>query len=156
MKAFLVSMLTAWSLATADRALGAEPCRLVAGSDQPVTVALAVGDPEGTLVAGATIEVDHPEAKVGIEGEGIHVPPSTIGAKPADAIATANDLGGAVRVVIARAGPLPTNAALFTLHFERCAGAPAVAAADFSCKVTDASDPSSNKIHDVGCRITEP
>jgi hypothetical protein len=135
---------------------GADPCPLVAGSDQPVVVSLSVADPQGTLVAGATIEVDHPEKKVGLEGEGIKVPKSTISGAPADAIASANDLGDRVRVVIARAGELPTNAPLLTLHFARCSGAPAVTAADFSCKVVTAADPTSNKIPDVGCKVTVP
>lgn len=137
-------------------AWGADPCPLVAKSDQPVIVTLEVKDPEATLVAGAVIEVDHPEDKLGIEGEGIAVPKTTISKQPPDAIASANDLGDRVRVVVARAGQLPTNVPLLTLHFERCKDAKAVTAAELSCKVLDASDPSSNKIHDVGCKVTLP
>jgi hypothetical protein len=143
-------------LLAAAPARGADPCPLVAGSDQPVVVTLSVADPQGTLVAGATIEVDHPETKVGLEGEGIKVPKTTISGAPTDAIASANDLGDRVRVVIARAGELPTNTPLLTLHFERCTGAPAVTSADFSCKVVDAADPTSNKIPGVGCKVTVP
>ena len=149
-------VLTAWLLFMAGPALGDEPCRLVPDSDQAVTIGLAVTDPDGTLVAGATVVVDHPEGKIGIVGEGITLPKTTIAGQPPDAVTSANDLGDAVRVVIARAGPLPTNAPLFTLHFQRCAGTPAVVAGDISCKVIDASDPSANKIRGVGCTVTIP
>jgi hypothetical protein len=150
--AFLSLMLLA-----AAPARGADPCPLVAGSDQPVVVELAVADTEGTLVAGVTFEVDHPEKKVGLEGEGIKVPKTTISGAPSDAIASANDLGDRVRVVIARPGELPTNKPLLTLHFARCTGAPAVTAADFSCTVVTASDPTANRIaNGVGCKVTVP
>jgi len=143
-------------LLAATPARGADPCPLVSGSDQPAVVELVVADPNATLVAGATFEVDHPEKKVGLEGEGIRVPKSTISGAPTDAIASANDLGDRVRVVIARAGELPTNGPLLTLHFARCADAPPVPATDFSCKVVTAADPTSNKVPDVGCKVTVP
>jgi hypothetical protein len=143
-------------LVLASAAWAKDPCPLVAKSDQPVGIALVVQDPEATLVAGAVIEVDHPEDKVGIEGEGIAVPKTTISNQPPDAIATANDLGDRVRVVIARAGQLPANQPLLTLHFERCRDAKPIVAADFACKVVDASDPTSHKIHDVDCKVTIP
>src|SRR5436190_2582471 len=94
-------------LLAAVPARGADPCALVGGSDQPAVVELVVADTEGTLVAGVTFEVDHPEKKMGLEGEGINVPKSTISGAPTDAIASANDLGDGVRVVIARPGVLP-------------------------------------------------
>ena len=142
-------------LLAAAQARGADPCPLVAGSDQPVVVELVVADTEGTLVAGATLEVHHPDKKVGLEGEGIHVPKSTISGAPTDAVASANDLGDRVRVVIARPGELPTNKPLLTLHFARCTDAPPVEAADFSCTVVTAADPSANRIASgVGCRVT--
>src|SRR4051812_4189391 len=110
-------------LLVAAPARGADPCPLVGGSDQPVLVELVVADTEGTLVAGVTLEVDHPEKKVGLEGEGIKVPKSTISGAPTDAIASANDLGDRVRVVIARPGELPANEPLLSLHFARCTDA---------------------------------
>jgi hypothetical protein len=143
-------------LLAAAPARGGDPCPLVTGSDQPVVVQLVVDDPRATLVAGATIEVDHPEDKVGLEGEGIKVSPKTISGAPSDAAATANDLGDRVRIVIARAAELPTNQPLLTLHFARCKDAPAVTAADFSCKVVDAADPTINKVGDLRCKVTLP
>jgi hypothetical protein len=144
-------------LLAAAPARGADPCPFVTGSDQPLVVELVVADTNATLVAGATFEVDHPEKKVGLEGEGIQVPKSTISGAPADAVASANDLGDRVRVVIARPGPLPANEPLLTLHFARCSDAPRVTAADFSCTVVTASDPSANKIgNGVGCKVTVP
>jgi hypothetical protein len=139
-------------------ARSADPCPLVAGSDEAVVVALVVDDPRATLVAGATMEVDHPEKEVGLEGEGIHVPTTTISGTPPGAVATANDLGDRVRIVIASAGELPTNQPLLTLHFARCTSAGAVTAADFSCKVIDAADPSTNRVpvDIVRCKVTVP
>jgi hypothetical protein len=114
-----------------------------------------VADPDATLVAGVTLEIDHPEKKVGLEGEGIHVARSTITGAPTEAVASANDLGDRVRVVIARPGELPTNKPLLALHFARCIHAPPANAADFSCKVVTAADPSANKIASgVGCAVT--
>lgn len=143
-------------LIAATRARAEEPCSLVAGSDQPVVVDLVVADPNATPVAGVTFEVDHPEQKVGVEGEGIHVPKSTISGAPKDAIASANDLGDRIRVVIARAGELPVNGPLLTLHFARCAGASAVTAAELPCTVITAADPTSNKTSGVTCTVTLP
>jgi len=142
-------------LLAAAQARGADPCPLIAASDESVVVELVVADTDSTLVAGVTLEVDHPEKKVGLEGEGIHVPKSTITGAPTDAVASANDLGNRVRVVIARPGELPTNKPLLTLHFARCTGAPSVKTADFSCTVVTASDPSANRIASgVGCAVT--
>jgi hypothetical protein len=137
-------------LATAT-AIAGEPCTLVAGSDRAVTVRLT--SPPGALVAGVTLVVDHPEEKVGIPGQGIGVPPGTISDKPADAVATANDLGDAVRVVVARPEELPLDAPLLRLHFERCANAKAPAVDEFGCRVSDAVDPSTNVVRDIACEV---
>src|SRR5262252_7631944 len=88
-------------------ALAAEPCPLVAGSDEKFSVRLTAPQGGDPLVAGATLRIDHPEKQVGIPGEGIALPKGTITGTPPDAVATANDLGDAVRIVIGRAGPLP-------------------------------------------------
>jgi hypothetical protein len=145
-------------LLAVSAARSAEPCRLVAGSDEVVVVKLVVDDPRATVVAGASIEVDHPEKKLGVEGEGIQVPATTISGAPPGAIATANDLGDRVRIVIASAGALPTNEPLLAVHFARCTDAAAATAADFSCKVIDAADPSTNKIplDMVRCTVALP
>jgi hypothetical protein len=150
--AALLLLLTAWPARCAD------PCPLVAGTDEAVVVQLVVDDAKATLVAGAMIEVDHPEKKVGIEGEGIAIPPTTISGAPPGAIATANDLGDRVRIVISSAGELPTNKPLLTLHFARCASATAVTAADFSCKVVDVADPHANElpVDIVRCTVAKP
>ena len=143
----------------ATPAWGEDPCPLVAGSDQPVVVQLVVDVPKGaTVVAGAKLEVDHPETKVGLEGEGIKVPATTISGVPSGVIATANDLSDHVRIVVSTAGELPTNTPLLTLHFARCKDASAVTAGDFSCKVIDAVAPTINKVPltDVTCKVSMP
>jgi hypothetical protein len=135
--------------------LGAsEPCPLVAGSDHAVAIRLTA--PTGAAVAGVTLVVDHPERDVGIPGEGIGVSGAVISHKPADAIASANDLGDAVRVVLARPGELPLDGPLIRLHFQRCEGAKAPAPDAFSCTVREASDPVTNAVTGVGCTVGTP
>lgn len=142
------------SLATGT-AGASEPCRLQAGTDE--TVALRLDAPTGASIAGVTLVVDHPEAAVGIPGEGIKLEQAkVISHKPSDAIASANDLGDAVRVVIARPGELPLDGSLLRLHFQRCDGAKAPDIAAFSCKVQDASDPSTNAVSGVTCSVVAP
>ena len=145
-------------LLAAAPSMSADPCPLVAGSDEAVIVQLVVADRTATPIAGVTMELDHPEKKVGLDGEGIHVPATTISGTPPGAVATANDLGDRVRIVIASAGELPSNEPLLTLHFARCTNAAAVTAADFSCKVVDAADPSTNKVplDLVRCTVAVP
>jgi hypothetical protein len=145
-------------LLAAVPARGGDPCPLVAGSDRAVVVQLAVDSPSATQVAGVKLEVDHPEAKVGLEGEGIKVPATTISDTPSGVIATANDLGDRVRIVVSTAEDLPTNKPLLTLHFSTCKGAPAAAAGDFACKVLDVVAPTLNKVPlpDVRCTVTLP
>jgi hypothetical protein len=132
-----------------------EPCALAAEGTQ--TVALSLSAPEGAEVAGVTMVVDHPETRVGIRGEGIQLRQSAvISQKPADAVASANDLGDSVRVVIARPGELPLHVPLLRLHFDRCEGAPPADPAAFACTVRDASDPSTNPVAGVRCAVVAP
>ena len=110
-------------LTAAAGASAADPCRLRADTD--VAVAVSVTGAEGLLVAGVTLVVDHPEDAVGIPGEGIDVPRTTISDTPSGSVATANDLGGSVRVVLAQATALPLDRPLLKLHFQQCEGAKA-------------------------------
>jgi len=144
-------------VALAADAWATEPCPLDANIEQVVSVELTAPDPEAVLVAGVTLVVDHPETKLGLVGESIAVPKGTISGAPADAVASANDLGTAVRLVVARAGPLPIGRPLLSLHFQRCQGAAPAAAREFTCVIVDAADPSTNKLREgIGCTVVVP
>jgi hypothetical protein len=133
--------------------LAGEPCRLRPGSDRVVTV--EVDAPSGAHASGLVIVVDHPETKLGLEGEGIAVSKGAIANPPAGAIATANDLGDRVRIVIARATALPTGR-LVDLHFQDCVDAAPPRAEDFTCTVTEAADPATNKVPGFTCKVGFP
>jgi hypothetical protein len=132
-----------------------EPCPLAPGSDH--TVAIRLTAPTGAVVAGVTLVVDHPQEAVGLAGAGVDVKQSAvISHKPPDAIASANDLGEAVRVVIARPGELPLHGPLLRLHFQRCEGVKPPDPAAFSCTVRDAADPATNAITGLTCAVVPP
>jgi hypothetical protein len=150
----LARRLLALGLLAAGPARASEPCALAPGTDHAVAIRLTA--PHGTLVAGVTLVVDHPEDAVGLAGEGIAVPASVITDAPTNAVASANDLGDAVRVVIARPDALPLDGPLLRLHFQRCQGAKAPDVARFTCTVTDAADPSTNPVQGVGCVVAAP
>ena len=137
----------------ASLAVATEPCRLRPASDR--VVAIEVVAPTGGQASGLTIVVDHPETKLGLEGEGVAVSKAAISDAPEGAIATANDLGDRVRIVIARATPLPTGR-LVQLHFKECADGGTPRPEDFTCTVTDAADPATNKVLGFTCAVGLP
>ncbi|MGH7894049.1 MAG: hypothetical protein ACREQL_05225 [Candidatus Binatia bacterium] len=141
-------------LIASSTAAAADPCPLRAGTD--VTVSVHLSAPTGALVAGVTLVVDHPDEKIGLLGEGVDVPKTSISASPDGAVASVNDLGTSVRVVLARATPLPIDRPLLTLHFQGCEGAKAPEAREFSCTVSDAADPATNRVRGLGCTVTIP
>jgi len=151
---FLASLLLA--AAVAGPAAGGEPCTLDPKSEYVVAVHLFPTKPGDPLVAGAALVIDLPETKVGLVGEGIHVPPGTISGTPTGMVATANDLGQSVRIVLAQPEALNLAGALLRLRFRRCAGAPAPELREFSCTLTDAADPATNEVGDLGCVVTVP
>ena len=67
-----------------------------------------------------------------------------------------NQLGYGFTVEAVKLGGLPSP--LLTLTFKTCQGAPAATAADFTCKVTDASDDLGNVVDPttVTCAVTVP
>jgi hypothetical protein len=67
---------------------------------------------------------------------------------------TPNDLDYALRVVLSRAGGLPTGR-LFVVDFDSCAGAAAPTTADLACTVTGCSN-SSGPISGCTCSVLNP
>jgi cysteine-rich repeat protein len=105
--------------------------------------------PAGVNVGGINFLVDYPEDKV-------RVP--TLAAKFGVAIQTKDLTWGYSGNALE--GSIGTNlvSPFLTATFETCQGAPAPAASDFTCTVTDASDPDGNKIDLTGltCAVTIP
>jgi cysteine-rich repeat protein len=110
--------------------------------------------PAGVDVAGLTVFVDYPEGKVSLPGSGASAS-GAITNTPPGAFAQVNDFDHALREVIA-SGSAITPGLLFRMNFEACTGAPAPVAGDFTCQVTDASDPLGNTVTGVTCAVTVP
>jgi len=103
--------------------------------------------PAGTTISGLGFFVDYPEGKI--------TNPSH-GTLPFGESADFNFLGYGFTVEALKLGGLPSP--LFPLLFQTCQGAPAATAADFSCKVTDASDDMGNVVDPttITCAVTVP
>lgn len=129
-----------------------DPCTPIAGAGPIASVTFT--PPGGVNVAGITVFVDYPEGKVNLPGSG----PSASGSisdTPPGAFAQVNDFDHALREVIASGGPIAPGL-LFRMNFQACVGAPAPTPGDFTCVVTDASDPLGNTVTGVTCAVTVP
>jgi cysteine-rich repeat protein len=102
--------------------------------------------PAGTTISGLGYFVDYPEGKV--------TNPTTTA--PFGVSNDVNQLGYGCTVEAVKLGGLPPT--LLTLTFQTCQGAPGAVAADFHCKVTDASDDNGNVVDPstVTCAVTVP
>ena len=102
--------------------------------------------PGGTTISGLSYFVDYPEGKV-----------TTPAATPPFGVSSDfNDLGYGFTVAAVKLGGLPSP--ILSLTFKTCQGAASATAADFSCKVTDASDDLGNVVDPatVTCAVTVP
>jgi hypothetical protein len=110
-------------------------------------------------VGGITVLVDYPEGKVNLPGSGGD--PNVVASitnLPGGTLPVSNDLDwGLVQIVTSLGAALPPGN-LFTMNFKTCTGAPAATPADFTCKVTDASDPTGtiDLTSTVTCSVSTP
>jgi hypothetical protein len=141
-------LVTAW-LAT-GAALAAEPCVPAAGSERVIAVHFTV--PEGAAVAGLTLLLDYPEAKVTLPGSGPALGPGAVTDVPQGTVSGSNDLGNALRQTIGKAGEIRPGL-LFKVHFQDCQGVAQARPGDFSCAVEHASDPVANAVGGVTCSV---
>ncbi len=94
-----------------------------------------------TNVAGIQVLLDYPEGKVSIPGSGgDSFVTGSISNTPAGALLVSNDLDYALIQSVTTAAALPVGP-IFRVTFQDCQGATAPTPADFTCTVTDASDP---------------
>jgi hypothetical protein len=121
-------------------------CTPQSGTSQQTSVTYT--GPAGVTIAGISYLVDYPEDKVRIP---------TFAGKFGVSIAT-KDLtwGYSGNAIQGQLNALPSP--FMTATFETCQGAPAAVAADFTCKVTDASDDLGNTVDPttVTCTVTIP
>jgi cysteine-rich repeat protein len=129
-----------------------DACTPAAGGGPVASVTFT--PPPGISVAGITVFVDYPEGKVNLPGSGGSASGSITNTPPG-AFATPNDFDHALREVIASGGPI-TPGLLFRMNFQGCTGASAPSAGEFTCTVTDASDPLGNTLTGVTCAVSIP
>jgi hypothetical protein len=145
-----LSVLVALLAACPPVAGAAAPCPTMPGRTVPVEVRFAAD--KDALVAGVTVLVRYPDAKVDVPGSGRQLARGTVDGTPAGALVAAEDRDGAIRVAVGSAQPMP-HGSLFTLHVATCDGAPAPAAEDFACEVQEAVDIVPNPITGVTCSV---
>ncbi len=146
--ALLASVAAAGEPKGSNTGEGAPPakapeCRPVKGSHRPMAVRFT--PPRDVNVQGLTVTVQYPGARVAIPGKGSDdTVRRHVTHLPDDVIWYPKDLGGTLRTTVAKkSGPIPPGR-LFTIDFEDCAGATAVASG-FDCTVDAASDPFGNR-----------
>jgi len=132
-------------------------CRIescAAGTTTPQDVSVSFSVPPGGEVAGITVFLDYPDAKTSIPGSGSGVGAS-IKNLPGGVLSSPNDLDyGLIEGVVSLSALTPGR--LFSVTFQNCPGAPALAASDFHCVVKDASDTLGNTVAGVSCSVSIP
>jgi cysteine-rich repeat protein len=122
------------------------------------TATVSFTAPAGVDIAGVTVLLEYPDSKVRIPGSGCALSVvNSIGMTPGSTVFTPNDLDYAVRVVLYE----PSSAAiapgtLFQVTFDTCQGGGALAAADMTCRVENASDTSTATVGGVNCTVAVP
>jgi len=135
-------------------------CRIdscTAGTSGAEMVSVNFSVPAGAQVAGITVFLDYPDAKTSISGSGNQSSVvNSITNLPSNSISSPNDLDyGLIEGVLTTSPPIPPGR-LFTVTFQHCSGAPALAVSDFNCVVKDASDSGGNSITGVTCSVSIP
>lgn len=122
------------------------------------TATVSFTAPAGIDIAGLTVLLEYPDAKVRIPGSG--AAPSVInaiGMTPAGTVYTPNDLNYALRLVIFEPDSLAIPAGtLFQVTFDTCQGAGALTASDMTCRVENASNTAQVAVGGVNCAVTVP
>lgn len=126
-------------------------CRIETCISSAGSLSVNVNFASAASVAGYKIFVDYPEARVTIPGVGL--PPAGVITNDPTQSATANDLDYGLIVVAGGLNAIPPPR-LFTINFTTCVGTPPTAA-DFHCKVHQASDPNGNDIP-MTCSVSIP
>ena len=123
-------------------------------SDETVRVRVRLQPAANLQVAGFVMSVAYPADELVIPGKGKEAAESAVSKMPAGAFTGSDDREGEIRLVVAKAEALALDP-VCEITFHRCQGAKKAEARAVSCKVTDASDPSTNKIKldDLKCVV---
>ena len=114
-------------------------------SDETVRVRISLQPTANVQVAGFVMSVSYPADELVIPGKGREAAEPAVTKTPAGAFTGVDDRDGELRLVIAKAEAMPLDP-VCEITFHRCQGAHKGQAQKVSCKVTDASDPGTNKI----------
>jgi len=121
-------------------------------------VSVSVALPADVPVGGVVVLLDYPEGRVSLPGSGHE---QTVRARftntPAGFMTATYDLDYAVREVVAMNKTLRSGE-LYRASFDLCAGATPPQAADFACRVEQASGPGGNNLPPAGitCAVKLP
>lgn len=116
---------------------------------------ITLQQPESGDIAGVSLIVGYPKDRVAIPGE--HEDDSVkkrVRDLPSGFLSSLNDGEGEIRVSLASGSETFAPNARFTIEFDRCEGAAAVAAGDFGCKVESASLSCGSAIDHVSCVVS--
>jgi cysteine-rich repeat protein len=117
---------------------------------EELTATIELNTPD---VAALTVLMDYPEGQVSLQGIGGDIPPGIL-VGPGTATTQGFDFDHALRVVAFDIFNFGTTT-MATIKFNRCQGAPAPAAQDFSCRLEgNASDESFALVPGVTCSVT--
>ena len=129
-------------------------CTLATGSTRVFDVGFT--PPAGKQVQGITVSVDYPEGQVSITGSGNDsAVVGSISHLPFGTISQPNDVDWSLIDSLVRSSPFSPGR-LFSITFTDCQCATAPAPEDFTCTVTDASDPDGNVLTGATCAVTAP
>ena len=144
----IVTTLLMTAIAFAPTGARAE-CR---PSDEIVRVRISLEPAKNVHLAGLVLAVTYPADRLVIPGQGQDAGRSALVEVPEGAFTMSEDRDGELRLVVAKAEALKLDP-LCEITFHRCEGAESAKFEEVSCRVTDASDPTTNKIKDVRCSV---
>lgn len=126
----------------------------VCESGGTLRVGVAVKPPAGKTLAGVVVDLDYPEEALRIPGNADQPDvKARISGVPEGFLASPNDLDDDLVVALVGTRALPPGAT-FKVEFDRCKGAPKVAAKDFRCKVEQASTDAGALVDGSTCTVT--
>jgi hypothetical protein len=116
-----------------------------------VKIAVTLTPPPGKDLAGVKVVVDYPEASVGIPGfQSWPEVKARVADVPQGFLSAPNDTDEELIVGMAGSAVLPAGT-IFSVDFDRCKNSPKVTAADFPCRVPEASTPQGELVDGAKC-----
>jgi hypothetical protein len=125
-------------------------------SSETVRVRISLQPAKNIEVAGVVLSVAYPADTLVIAGRGKEAGRAAVSKTPDGAFTAFDDRDGELRLVVGKAQALQLDP-ICEITFHRCEGAKRATPNDVSCRVTDASDPATNKLdsQDIRCAVRE-